>query len=87
MRRAIEAGETILRRSYNYDDGPGPSGAPDTGLVFIAYQADIGQFVAVQERLAEADLLNDYAVPIGSAVFVLPPGCDEDGWIGQEVFA
>lgn len=87
VRRAIEAGETILRRSYNYDDGPGPSGAPDTGLVFIAYQADIGQFVAIQERLAEADLLNDYAVPIGSAVFVLPPGCDEDGWIGQGVFA
>jgi len=87
VRRAIEAGETILRRSYNYDEGPGPTGASDTGLVFIAYQAAVRQFIAVQERLAEADLLNDYAVPIGSAVFVLPPGCDEDGWIGQGVFA
>lgn len=87
VRRAIEAGETILRRSYNYDDGPGPAGESDTGLVFIAYQADVGQFVAIQEHLAEADLLNDYAVPIGSAVFVLPPGCDEDGWVGQGLFA
>jgi dye decolorizing peroxidase len=87
VRRAIEAGETILRRSYNYDEGPGPTGVPDAGLVFIAYQADVGQFIAVQERLAEADLLNDYAFPIGSAVFVLPPGCEEDGWIGQGVFA
>ncbi|WP_026923516.1 Dyp-type peroxidase [Glycomyces arizonensis] len=87
VRRAIEAGETILRRSYNYDDGPGPDGESDTGLVFIAYQADIGQFIAIQEHLAEADLLNDYAVPIGSAVFVLPPGCEEGGWIGQGLFA
>ncbi|MCD0443680.1 Dyp-type peroxidase [Glycomyces sp. A-F 0318] len=86
VRRAIDAGTTILRRSYNYDDGPGPAGESDTGLVFVSYQADIGQFIAIQERLAESDLLNDYAVPIGSAVFVLPPGCDEDGWIGQGLF-
>ena len=55
--------------------------------MFISYQADIAQFIAIQERMAEADLLNDYAVPIGSAVFVLPPGCDEDGWIGQGLLA
>jgi dye decolorizing peroxidase len=83
VRRAAETGETILRRPYNYDDGPDADGNPDTGLLFIAYQADVGQFAAIQERLAEADLLNDYAVPIGSAVFVLPPGCGEDGWIGE----
>ncbi|MEU5875319.1 Dyp-type peroxidase [Glycomyces sp. NPDC047369] len=87
VRRAREAGTTILRRSYNYDDGPGPQGESDTGLVFVSYQADVGQFTAIQERLAEADLLNDYAVPIGSAVFVLPPGCDEGGWIGQGLIA
>lgn len=87
VRRALEAGTTILRRSYNYDDGPGSAGGSDTGLVFVSYQADIGQFIAIQERLAEADLLNAYAVPIGSAVFVLPPGCDEGGWIGQGLLA
>ncbi|WP_199040536.1 Dyp-type peroxidase [Glycomyces salinus] len=83
VRRAAEAGETILRRPYNYDDGPDADGTTDTGLVFIAYQADVARFTAIQERLAEADLLNDYAVPIGSAVFAVPPGCEEGGWIGQ----
>lgn len=74
----------VYRRPYNYDDGLDRAGRPDTGLVFAAYQADVArQFVPIQRNLAEADLLNDWVTPIGSAVFAIPPGCRPGGWIGQ----
>ncbi|GAB1822719.1 Dyp-type peroxidase [Herbidospora sp. RD11066] len=78
----------ILRRVYNYDDDVTAQGHADSGLVFASYQADIErQFVPIQKRLAEADLLNEWITPIGSAVFAVPRGCDEKGWIGQEVLS
>ncbi|WP_373873128.1 Dyp-type peroxidase [Actinoplanes italicus] len=78
----------ILRRPYNYDGVPDASGVPDCGLIFAAYQRDIvEQFVPIQKRLAEKDLLNEWITPIGSAVFAVPPGCAEDGWIGEQVLA
>jgi len=76
----------ILRRPYNYDAAPDAQGRPDAGLIFAAYQRDIaGQFVPIQQRLAEKDLLNEWITPIGSAVFAIPPGCAADGWIGERV--
>ncbi|MCM4076379.1 Dyp-type peroxidase [Paractinoplanes hotanensis] len=76
----------ILRRPYNYDGVPNAAGQPDSGLIFASYQKDIArQFVPIQLRLAEKDLLNEWITPIGSAVFAVPPGCDEDGWIGEQV--
>nr|WP_221374236.1 Dyp-type peroxidase [Actinoplanes polyasparticus] len=76
----------ILRRPYNYDGAPNAAGRPDSGLIFASYQKDIArQFVPIQQRLAEKDLLNEWITPIGSAVFAVPPGCDEDGWIGEQV--
>lgn len=78
----------IFRRAYNYDDGLSKDGVADTGLLFASYQADITrQFIPIQRSLAEADLLNDWTTPIGSAVFAIPPGCGEDGWIGQGLLA
>ena len=77
----------FLRRPYNYDDSNVESGA-DAGLLFVTYQADIAaQYLPVQQRLAEQDLLNAWTVPIGSAVFALPPGCDENGYIGEGLLA
>ena len=75
----------MLRRPYNYDEGLTADGRSDAGLLFAAYQADIDrQFIPVQRRLDEGgDLLNLWTTPIGSAVFAIPPGCDENGWIGQ----
>ncbi|BCB91855.1 Dyp-type peroxidase [Phytohabitans suffuscus] len=76
--------QRIFRRPYNYDEPPGPDGRPDMGLVFAAYQRDVGeQFLPIQRNLAEADLMNDWITPIGSAVFAVPPGCAEGGWIGE----
>ena len=90
MRRARPENprQRILRRSYNYDAVPEPGGAvSDAGMVFVAFQADVtAQFVPIQERLDQLDLLNQWTTPIGSAVFAVPPGAREGGFVGEELF-
>lgn len=78
--------EQFLRRPYNYDDPP-PSGlTTDSGLIFVTYQRDPAeQFVPVQQRLAEADALNEWITTIGSAVFVILPGVDDGEYLGQRL--
>ncbi|MBQ1043696.1 MULTISPECIES: Dyp-type peroxidase [unclassified Micromonospora] len=84
--RVTDDRQKILRRPYNYDGAPTADGHADSGLVFATYQADIArQFLPIQRRLAERDLLNEWTTPIGSAVFAVPPGCPEGGWIGQQL--
>ena len=89
-RRAHVADPTqrIVRLSYNYDD-PAPAGAEalsDAGLLFGAWQADVDrQFVPIQRTLDEADLMNVWTTPVGSAVFAIPPGCEEGGYLGQDL--
>lgn len=90
--------EHILRRGYNYDlpvqNASGFSehfetdgGVSNSGLIFCSYQADpLLQFLPIQERLAELDMLNTWTVPIGSAVFALPAGCQQGGFIGENLF-
>ncbi|MDN5704896.1 MAG: Dyp-type peroxidase, partial [Yaniella sp.] len=59
-----------------------------SGLIFVAFQCDVEQqYVPIQNRLAESDHLNLWTIPIGSAVFAIPPGCQEGGFIGEELFA
>ncbi len=85
IRRARgDSGEKIFRRGYNYDDTPDTGDVSRSGLLFVSFQADVDrQFVPMQQRLDELDLLNEWTTPIGSAVFAIPPGCDEDGFIGE----
>ncbi|WP_433876870.1 Dyp-type peroxidase [Sinomonas atrocyanea] len=76
--------ERIFRRGYNYDDTPVGDDVSNSGLLFISFQADVDrQFVPIQRRLDELDLLNRWTTPIGSAVFAIPPGCREGGYIGE----
>lgn len=85
MRRAMPATphERFLRRPYSYDDPPEADRTSNAGLVFVAFCADpVRQFLPVQERLAEADLLNLWTTPIGSAVFAVLPGCAEGEILG-----
>ena len=85
--RGEASGAQFLRRGYSYSEASAstPSAA---GLIFAAYQADVGaQFVPVQRRLAELDLLNAWTTPIGSAVFAIPPGCQTGGFVGETLFA
>lgn len=81
-------GERFLRRAYNYDDPPAPGALSNSGMLFAAYQRDIGaQFLPVQRRLAEFDALNQWTAPIGSAVFVALPGVPAPGgYLGQSLF-
>ncbi len=86
MRRARSDNpvERIFRRAYNYDQTPADGQVSDSGLIFVSYQADVKtQFTPIQQRLAELDLLNEWTTPIGSAVFAIPPGCDQNGYIGD----
>ncbi|MEZ0493203.1 Dyp-type peroxidase [Kineococcus sp. TBRC 1896] len=85
--RTDDATQAFLRRAYNYDVPPPPGRLSDSGLVFIAFQADPAhQFVPVQQRLDELDLLNRWTTPIGSAVFAVPGGCRRGEYLGQALF-
>lgn len=85
IRRARGDGaERVFRRAYNYDERPAGAEVSESGLLFVSFQADIErQFIPMQRRLDELDLLNEWTVPIGSAVFAIPPGCTEGGFIGD----
>lgn len=78
-------GIRILRRGYNYVDGTNAQGRLDAGLLFICFQRSPGQFITVQQALA-TDLLNEYIRHIGSAIFVVPPGASEGGFVGETLF-
>lgn len=79
--------QRIFRRSYNYDLPPADGTVSNAGLIFTSFQADVDeQFTPIQQRLDELDLLNEWTTPIGSAVFAVPPGCAEGGFIGETLF-
>lgn len=75
-------GTRILRRGYNYVDGADAQGRLDAGLLFISYQRSPGQFITIQRALAR-DLLNPFIRHIGSAIFLVPPGASEGGFVGE----
>lgn len=82
---AAEPHERFLRRPYQYHQRSADGVSMDTGLIFIAFQADpVRQFVPVQQRLDEADLLNIWTVAVGSAVFAILPGVPRGGYLGQQ---
>lgn len=86
--RSTDQIEKFFRRGYNYDDGPAAELPSQAGLLFTTFQADIErQFIPVQARLAELDLLNDWTTPVGSAVFAIPPGVGASGFVGETLFA
>lgn len=90
MRRARSDNpeEQIFRRAYNYDDAPEGTEIANAGLVFVSFQADVDrQYTPMQRRLDELDLLNEWTIPVGSAVFAIPPGCVEGGFIGETLLA
>ncbi|MGK2867692.1 MAG: Dyp-type peroxidase [Mycobacterium sp.] len=76
--------ERFLRRPYNYDDPPPAGVTTDSGLIFASYLRDpVRQFIPVQQRLAEADAMNQWITSVGSATFAMLPGVDEGGWLGE----
>lgn len=75
----------LLRRSYSYSSGmDNRTGQLDAGLLFICYNRDTRkQFIPMQQKLGQSDLLNEYIVHTGSAVFACFPGVREGGYIGD----
>ncbi|KOX22107.1 Dyp-type peroxidase [Nocardiopsis sp. NRRL B-16309] len=76
--------QRIFRRGYNYDLRDTLGGSGEAGLLFASFQADpVRQFVPIQRRLDELDLLNEWVTAVGSAVFAIPPGCEEGDYVGR----
>jgi deferrochelatase/peroxidase EfeB len=82
---SLNDGERILRRGYSFTDGVDESlGELEAGLFFICFQKDPErQFVAIQRRLGSNDALNEYIKHVGSAVFAVPPGARQGGYVGE----
>ena len=80
--------EKILRRGYSFTDGMDPErGQLDAGLFFICFQRDpLKQFVSLQRRLGEIDLLNEYILHTGSALFACPGGASQGSYVGEGLF-
>lgn len=84
IRRAhsTDSGERIFRRAANYDDGQ------EAGLLFACYQQDpLSQFVPIQQRLDEADVLNEWITHVGSGVYAVLPGFTSGEMLGGSLFA
>jgi dye decolorizing peroxidase len=85
--RSDDKSQRFLRRSYNYTVTDA-QGRDESGLVFIAFAADVDrQFVPVQRRLAEQDRLNEWVTTIGSSVYLLLPGVPEGGVLGDGLWS
>jgi deferrochelatase/peroxidase EfeB len=82
-------GAEILRRGYSFTDGVVEElGELDAGLFFICFQRNPkSQFEAIQRRLGSIDALNEYIKHTSSAVFAIPPGAREGGYVGEGLFS
>ncbi|NLU69637.1 iron uptake transporter deferrochelatase/peroxidase subunit [Streptomyces sp. HNM0574] len=79
-------GAAMLRRPYSYHDGFREDGAPDAGLLFIAWQADpLRGFVPVQRKLDRGDALSRFIRHESSALFAVPGGPAEGEYVGQRL--
>lgn len=79
-------GARILRRGLNYTAYDADTGRTESGLVFCAFQADVGsQYTRIQRQLDGGDALNEWTTAIGSAEFAVLPGFSEDGYLGDRL--
>ncbi len=85
--RAFTKGNAgIMRRGFNYDDNYLADGSRDAGLIFVAFQAQLKNYLDIQAKLNAVDSLNRYTSPVGSALFIVPAGTQKGGYIGETFF-
>jgi dye decolorizing peroxidase len=75
----------MLRRGYSYADGFRPDGAPDAGLLFVAFQSDpLTGFVPVQRKLSGGDALSQFISHESSGLYAVPGAAPGPGhYVGQ----
>ena len=57
------------------------------GLFFLAFVRDPRtDFIPIQTKLGLGDGLSEYIQHTGSALFAIPPGIAEGGYLGQSLF-
>jgi dye decolorizing peroxidase len=79
-------GAAILRRSFSYHDGFEADGTPDTGLLFVCWQADpLRGFVPVQRKLDRGDALSQFIRHEASGLFAVPGGAAKGEYVGQRL--
>jgi len=78
-------GAVLLRRGFSYSDGFRPDGAPDAGLLFVAFQSDpLTGFVPVQRKLSQGDALSQFIAHESSGLYAVPGGAaSAAGYVGQ----
>jgi deferrochelatase/peroxidase EfeB len=76
----------MLRRGYNYVDGNDQTGRLAAGLFFIAYLKSPDRFAQVHKNMARDDMFVEYLKTQSTAVFLVPPGIAEGGYVGQALF-
>lgn len=83
---ATNGGAAMLRRSYSFHDGLRADGAPDAGLLFVAWQADpLTGFVPVQRKLDSGDALSPFLRHEASGLFAVPGGPAKGEYVGQRL--
>jgi deferrochelatase/peroxidase EfeB len=81
-------GVQMLRRGYTFTDGNDALGRLDAGLLFLAFVRDPDrQYIPMQTRLSREDGLAEYLSHTGSALFAVPPGVREGGYVGETLFS
>lgn len=87
VRLAKESKQSIHRRAYSYTDGiDARTGNVNAGLLFISYQKNPDtQFIPMLRMMQNQDLLNEYAVHIGSGLYACPAGLKEGQYFGQSI--
>ncbi|SPE53766.1 Dye-decolorizing peroxidase precursor [Streptomyces netropsis] len=79
-------GAAMLRRAFSYHDGFLDDGAPDAGLLFVAWQADpLKGFVPVQRKLDRGDGLSRFLRHEASGLYAVPGGCAPGEYVGQRL--
>ncbi|MFR9794531.1 iron uptake transporter deferrochelatase/peroxidase subunit [Streptomyces sp. MS06] len=79
-------GAAMLRRGFSYHDGFDAEGVPDSGLLFICWQADpLRGFVPVQRKLDRGDALSTYIRHEASGLFAVPGGAANGEYVGQRL--
>lgn len=83
---ASNGGAAMLRRGFSYHDGYRDDGAPDAGLLFVAWQADpLKGFVPVQRKLDRGDGLSRFLRHEAGGLFAVPGGAAPGEYVGQRL--